>query len=211
MGIFTSALPAAKFGVRTGWSWTSKIKFLLMSIFFAVLLINAVIISIQAHSIEPGLKDIGGRLLFTTENLNTESLKIISNGGVFPNTGEFFKDIWIMFIILSGLLTSIFIIYIWLKLFSFVAKHMIIFDDSKTAVSYIIATGIFFGLQVALIVFFTDKSPTIPFIAFSNFIKAIPFAFSPMAKIADKISGTEGFNETINNISNTTNITNETL
>jgi len=187
MAILSKATNVGKFGARTGWGIVSKIRFLFLFSMFAIIIVNAILISLDAHSVEPGIRDLGGRFLYVTKTLDDESLKIIDRGSIYPHTGNILSDLWMFITSISGLFTAFYIIYFWIKILSFIAKHFIIFDDSKTAVSYIIGIGIFFTMQILLIVLLKKEEGVLyPFVAMQHFFEAIKLIIPSATKIADK-------------------------
>ncbi len=180
---------AGGMGARVGWTLFTKLKFLLFGLIFSIMLINAVLISIEASDPGVGVKYIGDKWLLVTEQLGQHSNDIINQGGLYDGGEGFFKGVWNLMKDLYWLFESLIIIYIWLKVLSFVALHMILWDSSKTAVAYLIAIGIFLSGQVVTILAFTDKPLITPFIAFWDFIRAIPYIFKPITNIAEKLMG----------------------
>jgi len=62
----------------------------ILFLFFIVLIGNAVIISIQERDITPGLRYLGSKFLFATNNLAEDSQTIIDNKGIFDPNKKFF-------------------------------------------------------------------------------------------------------------------------
>src|SRR5438552_1506851 len=98
--------------------WFTIKKFLTIgsiTIFLVILLANAIIVSLQAHSLEPGLRDIGHRFLASTQDLDTETLRIIEQKGAFTRGDSWPATVWSFFINYSKLLAAIFVIWIWIS------------------------------------------------------------------------------------------------
>lgn len=163
-----------------------KLKWILMFLVFGIMLINAVIISVEAKSVEPGIIYIGGKFMYTTQNLGEESEKIISQGGVYPTEDGFFKNLRNFLKNFYGIFAALFIMYIWIKVLSLIFLHGVLFDTSKQPVAFFLAIIAFFGLQMLFISAFAGGSLTEPFRAFGSFFKSLPYMIKPLAKIGDK-------------------------
>ena len=170
-----------------------KLRWFLMFLIFGIMLINAVIISVEAQSIEPGISYVGEKFLYTTLNLGEESEKIIEQGGAYPTADGFFENLWNFLKNFYGIFTAFFIIYIWIKVLSLIYLNAILFDTSKQPIAFLLAVITFFGLQMLFISAFAGGSLMEPFRAFGSFFKSVPYIFKPMSKLSDKFSGS-GFN-----------------
>ena len=171
----------------------NRLKWILIFLVFGIMLINAVIISVEAKNVEPGIKYIGGKLMYTTQSLGEESNKIIEQKGIYPTGNGFLENLWNFLKNFYGIFTAFFIIYIWIKVLSLIYLNAILFDTSKQPIAFLLAVITFFGLQMLFISAFAGGSLMEPFRAFGSFFKSVPYIFKPMSKLSDKFSGS-GFN-----------------
>jgi len=166
---------------------------------FGLILINSIIISVEARDIEPGVKYLGGKFIFATEKLNNDSQQIIDGGGVWVKDNNFIINIWNFIKVFFNIFSTLFIIYIWIKILSYGVKKVILQDESKTTASFVVAILFFFGLQMIFTIAFTEKSMMMPLQSFVNFGRAIPFIVKPAVGIAEYfIDGNTTINESIN-------------
>ena len=98
----------------------NRLKWILLFLVFGIMLINAVIISVEAKNVEPGIKYIGGKLMYTTQSLGEESNKIIEQKGIYPTGNGFLENLWNFLKNFYGIFTAFFIIYIWIKVLSLI-------------------------------------------------------------------------------------------
>jgi len=162
-----------------------KLRWFLMFLIFGIMLINAVIISVEAQSIEPGISYVGEKFLYTTQNLGEESEKIIEQGGAYPTADGFFENLWNFLKNFYGIFTALFIMYVWIKILALIFLHGVLFDTSKQPVAIFLAILAFFGLQMLFIAGFGSGSLMTPFKSFISFFKSIPYVIKPLAKISD--------------------------
>jgi len=170
--------PGMTFFRGIGMIWTIFTYAIILSI-----LVTAIVIAIQNKDINPGLQYLGNKTLIVTSNLNDESIKIIENKGIYVKSESTFVSIWNFLKSIWSFIVIVFIIYYWLKVLTWLFKKVIIQDDSKTTASFLLSILFFFGTQMLFIAVFTDKSIMIPITAMSNFVKALPFIFSPIANM----------------------------
>ncbi len=189
-------------------SFGKLIGFFFMFIFLIIPLIYAIILSIQAQSIQPGVQYLGERFLDPLLVLNKASLQIVQNHAAFIRTGFFFKDIWHFIVLYWNFLGSLYIIYRWIKLLSWLYGRSPFSNESQKFINSSLATLTFFALTflyLSLIAGPTlhmsvQDSWKIPIDTFKNFFKAFPY----MIKSANGI-----VNSSINKLPNI-NITNAT-
>lgn len=170
-------------GIKAGMGIFAKLKYAFLIILFSVIFINSIILSIEERSIEPFIKEMGNRFILVTNNLAIESQKIIDNGNIYVDTGNFLKDIWVSFSLLSGILSSLYIIFIWFLLITFIARHLISYEPYVT---YIIFLLVFFGLQIIFIKIYEDLPITTPFLSIYTFFKSIPYIIKPIVNLFNK-------------------------
>ncbi len=121
----------------------------------------------------------GGELATPTFQINEQSQEIIQQGGIYPDNGSFFNNIWIMFKSYGALIFAIFNLYIWLRFYKFVALIIFTGDSSRVTSNWLIALAFFFLLQIIFIGFFHTElgleGIVIPFVAFYNLFKSLPY------------------------------------
>ncbi len=186
------------------------------SLFFFIILIvfsNAVVLSVQQRDVSIFLNDIGGRLLFSTVELGRASEELITREGVFDFSQGFFRGLWVAFLDLSDLFSSMIIIYFWIKFFAFLVGSSFISNTSQRFINISIALIAFFIIQIILILIFFSQGSTLfgvefqdsavvnlslPFKSFWSFIKVIPILLSPISDKVGDLVGTN-LNQTILN------------
>jgi len=176
----------ARLGLK-GFGLIARVSFLF--ILFLIIIINSVIISIEAGSIEPGLKDLGQRFMAPTQKLGEESRDIISRQGIYDEDEPFLKSIWQFILKISSLTSSIVIILLWLKALVFVFL-IVGMDTSKRPFAYLLAILFFILVQVPLSMMQGGSWMT-PISAFIDFIRAIQYIVKPIVKIGDKLNAND--------------------
>lgn len=192
MALFNKAQQASKFG---GGIARSFISYKIMFIFAFVILLNSVIISIEQRSIEPGLRDLGDRVLNPLIDLQEKSEEIIKNKGFFNAEDGFISKTGKTFLTYIQFLSPIFTLILWFKVFFFIGKHFIIMDTSRTFNAGLTAFMMLYIVQVLFIMFFSGEEISInmlyiPFKAIITMIKALPFLVP---------SAVDGFNKVLGN------------
>jgi hypothetical protein len=71
----------------------------------------------------------------------------------------------------------------WVCLLSFVVKHVLISDSSKSFASILIAIILFVFIQIIYILIFRKEvSPWVPVTVFVDLVKAAPYIIKPVVK-----------------------------
>jgi len=174
--------------VSSGMKLRSVLKISFFLLFIFIMLINAVVISIDKTPIE-GLTYLGLKFISPTEDINDASITIIANNGAFiqQEGRSFIYNVWLTILVHSKIISSLFIIYYWLKALAWLAMKMIIQDDSKSTASFLMAI-IFFVLTQVIVLLLLQQSPMLPFDAAKNGFFAIKTIISPAADIADRFT-----------------------
>lgn len=151
------------------WSWIVILFFL-----------SSIVKGIEARDISVTFIDLGNRFLLVSNNLNVQSLEIINNG--LPNISIFSNVVY-----LSEFISCILIIFLWLKLFSWIIGHTPFSNTSNIGKNYLWAFVIFMLLQIFAslinagitgnLTAFTGESSALyyillPFTSILNFFKA---------------------------------------
>lgn len=162
--------------VSKGWGFFKILRFILIFSTVISLLITTVGLWNEHHQIEPIIAEMGSAFNPIYE-LSTIG-GIISQNGLFDDTGHFFKDIEHWFANLYSILQPIIIIYLWVFYLFLFAEKFVIMDNSRNLNSLIVAMGIFFTIQLLYIAIFTDLPLKTPFSSLKNLIKIIIKIFS---------------------------------
>lgn len=184
-------------------SWVVKwgIIFLVVGTIF----IQAVIVSIEGKSIEPGLHLLGERFLYPTLEIYEISNKIITNEGLYIKEDNFWSGIWNLTSDSWNLFRAFVIMWLYIRIMAWFIWNFIIWDDSKKPVGYVISILTFIAIQMLLLT--TQKGVPImtPIYAFRDFFKSVPYLIEPVTKVADNVIG-----EKVNISSNITSAVNIT-
>ena len=179
---FGALRPRSSFFSRLGGFW-----FVINMIFIISILGTAIYLSVQAHDISPGIEYLGNKTLTITANLDEQCLEIIENKGLYEKGEGFIDNAWNFMKSIWGFLVSLFIIYLWLKILTWIFMMLIIMDDSKTTNSFLLAILFFFLIQILFVVMFTDKPAMTPLTSFSHLVQALPYIFSPVVNLVEKV------------------------
>ena len=174
---------------KSGYGVISKIKYFLLFFIFFIMIMNAVIISVQNRDLGEGVQYLGKEFLLSTERLGELSQNVIDEEGIWSNSNGFFKNIWHVICYFWNVFKYLIIIYFWLKVLSWFILKIGIWDDSKTSVAFELAILIFILTQMLFVGFYTDKPIMTPILCFWQFIKSVPFVFKPIMNITDKYMG----------------------
>jgi len=185
MGFLQTATKVGKSGfkIRSAVFW----GFLL--IWFAFIVINAIVVGFQERSFEPVLIDVGGRMAEPTFALQSQFQQIIDNEGVYDASKGKFKGTlsaaWTYISIISHLYT----IFIWFALLMFFFGLV---DSSRKLFSFMLSLFIFYIGQVLFILLINPTigvlgALVVPFGVIIIFIKAIPYLIKPIQIVADQV------------------------
>ena len=181
------------------------LSFSLLGIFLVIILINSIVISVENKSIEPAIKDLGNRFIYSTEKINDISVQIIEQGGLTLPDNGFFSNTWLFLTTFSELFTQCYILYLWIKIFSWVCLRFVLWDDSKTTTASLISILFVYFIQ-ALLLAKKGGSMMMPIEAIINLIKSIPYIIQPAKDIADNFVG-DNFSNVTSCSLNSTNCT----
>lgn len=184
---------------KGSWLLFKKIRMFLIFLVFGLILINACIICFEAKDIQPGVEYLGKKFFFATERLGEESLKVIEQEGLTIEGEGFFKNSWIVISYFWGIISALFIIYIWIKILQWILLRFPIMDTSKKPTAGVLAIFTFMGLQALYIAIFTDKTAFYHFQSFWWFVKSLRYIIEPVINVANGLlgGGEELINETI--------------
>jgi hypothetical protein len=171
----------------SGFGIFSIFKYVILSLVFGIMLMNAIILSIEGNSIEPGVKYLGLKFTTVTNNLQIHSQQIIDQGGLWVSNDSIGSNLWQLIKYLWNISNDLLIIYTWLLVLAWIAKKAIVFDDSKTTSAWLIAIILFMLLQFIFILAFTNENMMVPINAFITFGKSLPYIIKPVTKIFETI------------------------
>lgn len=161
-----------------------NIKVSFLFIFFTILFINAIIIAIHDGPVAGGIY-LGERFIKITDKLNQDSLKIIEQGSVYPEGAGFFKRIGSYFSVYWTFLETLMVIYMWLKVLAWIEMKILLQNDSMSTSSWTHAIIYFLLIQAGI---YSFKESHIFLDGFTNFARAFPIMFKPLANIVEKIT-----------------------
>lgn len=169
----------AKATTSLGWPLLRKIFSLnFFTIVLGLFVLYAIIISVQQQSLEPLVTGVGGKGTLTLTALNEDSLAIIDDSYLDLS---FWSKIWLVFSTLGNFL----FILAWIRVFAWFSTHMILGDTSRTTANYTIGFLGFILIQIIFTLLAGNlgllgeeydafAGLALPFIAFKNFVIAIP-------------------------------------
>ena len=184
----TIATGAQASGLVKSGGFFSIFKYIILTLIFGIMIMNAIVISVEGNSIEPGVKYLGEKFLTVTENLQIHSQQVIDQGGLWLPDDTIGHNLLLVIKYAWDILTDLLIIYTWLKILAWIAKKLILFNDSQSTIAWLIAIIFFMLLQVIFVLAFVpNKSMMTPINAFVTFIKSLPYIIKPITKIVEKI------------------------
>jgi len=189
----TSAQIAVK---AAGWSIIRILKLGLFSLFLFFIIISTIITAVNTGSIIPAIKDLGGRFLFITDNIKELSNKIIENEGIYIRKSNIFKSIGSYLWALWDLFTNLYILYLWIKIFTKLYGWSPISNDSAKFANLCLAIVTFLILQMLFILIFIEptigqsrfEQMYIPFTAFYDLFRAIPYLIPDFTRLTNSVS-----------------------
>ena len=210
--------------IKQGGKLLPLLKFSYYSILIFMIFINAIILSIEAKDFTPFIINIGGKFLLTTLDIRDLSQQVIDNKGIYDNSEGFFKGSWDSILLISDFISSIPIVWYWLK-------FLVWFIDRFTPlgvysfVSWFTAILVFIILQIIFILMLLaniipnvnlstfnldikegDSVFLIPFKSFAVSFDAIKILISPIDNLVK-----DDFNKIGNITKNIVNISSQTI
>ena len=130
-----------------------SISFLLL--FLIIELVQIIYLGVTTHSVQPILTELGGKFIFTTQQLGEASRQIIDQGGVQMGTVDLTQNpisgVWGIIKNFSFFFTSFYTIFLWIAILNWIFAHTIFHNEAKSFFSVILAIFVFMFLQSALI------------------------------------------------------------
>ncbi len=182
-------------------------KFKILFIFLIFILINVVIIGIQAGDASVAVNELGRRFLTPTLILQETSLEIIEQQGIHVPSPNIIGGILKTILRFLEILSQFYIILLWIRVFAWIFVRFPLMDKSRTPTAFVFGVLFFFGLQMIFLAF-TDKGNMMtPILAFRDFAKAFPYMVKPIATLGDRVMDTRGnvtqnATEIVQNLSN---------
>ncbi len=206
----SAILKGARFAGTSLLRFRGVMFFCFIFLFIIIIVINATVISIQERSLTPAVKEIGGRLFFTTHSLSENSKLVIEQEGVYDGSNGFLKGVWGVIKIYARFYIDIYSIYLWVQFLTFIVVHIFPLsgDSSRKFTNMILSLSIFFALQIIFLLVFQPldiskmDALSMPFLAFKDFLFAIPYLISPVSGLVAQVTrGDELQNLTVGNVS----------
>lgn len=195
------AFPFGAIAAKGSWSILTKLKYFFLFLIFGIMLVQAINIGYQTDIAE-GFKFLGLKFALASESLGEESRLVIAQEGVWDSNAGFFVALWSFITLFWRLFEAIFVIYIWIKLLAWFSLHFILWDSSKTAVSFALGALIYTFVNIIFLLAFADQPIGSLFENFKDFFRALPFIFSPLVSLADMFSKESNITSIIGNASN---------
>jgi len=129
-------------------------------IIFFLILINAIITSVQAGSIEPGITEVGGSIAFATKNLNDESLRIIESDIAYDKDASIFSKVWIIIKDFYPIIMAFLTLWAWLNVFMFVSRLFLAGDSSRWLPNFFVGLILLIGSQIIFLLAFQPDGIT---------------------------------------------------
>ena len=164
-------------------------KWRMLALFLTVLLVHAIVISIQAQDVTPGIEELGARFLMPTIKLQNISLEIIEREGFYVRAGNnIFSDIWNAGSAYILYIAQFWIILMWITVLAFVVSISPWSNDSERFKNYLGGILLFFAVQWIFILM--NKEPDLnlmsPILAFKDVLIAFPYVFQPFVDIVER-------------------------
>ncbi len=177
-----------------------------LALFIVIELIQIVYLGIQTRSFQPVLTELGGKFLYTTQQLSNESKQLIAQGGVPINSVNLtvnpISGIWGVVKELSNFFTIIYTVFLWLKILTWLFGHSPFSNTSNAFKNVMFAVFIFVFFQSALIITTEAINHNIdcfsgcgeksvsnyvltPILSFKDFFQAIPYIIKPISQVAN--------------------------
>lgn len=166
-------------GRSAGTLFGSLFRIKIAYIFIIVLFIIAISTGISNGGGIEIIKSLGERFFNLTQGLQSTSIEIINNGAVFTGYFAFALILWALF-------SNAYMIYLWLKLFSYLAGKSFLSNESQGFINNCLAVLFFLILQIFYLFLFGlplegqtnfDLFMT-PIYAFRDFFTAVVLIFS---------------------------------
>ncbi|MEK6878700.1 MAG: hypothetical protein AABY22_03785, partial [Nanoarchaeota archaeon] len=203
------------------WSWRSVLTYSFVTLVIIIIVINGIVKSINTKDITPLINDVGGRIVYTIVEINRASLEIIQRNSVFDFSFGVLRGLFRGLLSISDLLSSVFILYYWLKGF--------IWLFAKTLGNYNFMLdflgGTFAFLSIIIIFLLVSSSLQLnwfdiplnnkldvlllPFVAMKNLFSVITiFIILPLYNLTGDIAGkspdVDNITSTLNNLTSIT-------
>lgn len=160
------------------------------AIILVLILVYSIIISVQQGSFEPMVNGVGGRAFFALNELNEDSMRVLSP--------EFeVLTMWRKFVLLASIAGSFMFIFIWVRVLSgLVARTVFGGDISRWLANWSVGLAFFILLEMIFVLvagyggflgdgFEPSQAFTLPWDAVKNFISVIPVIIEPIINFWD--------------------------
>ena len=150
------------------------------------LLVSSVLTAIEQHDPIAGLKELGDNLIFSSQELKTNSDDIYEQGAAFKSTGNLGKDIFNTLYKYYALLSNLFIVLLWIKVFSWIISVSPFSNASAVFTNVGLGLLIYIAIQSIVLLIFSEgdkiQLALSPIYCLWSFIRIIPILMMPFRK-----------------------------
>jgi len=189
---------------KSGWTYFKITSFFL---FFMIISIHAILLSIETGSIQPLYEEVGAKVFLSTQDLSKQAQDVINNPNIYEISQEhFIKDTFNIINMYAGFIISFWIVIVWIRVFAWIFSHSPFSFPDNDFVNYLAGLLMFLISQEIFILGIAALSHQVNnmkdlFEFMMIPLRTIPFIFGaalklimPASNFADKIVGS---NETI--------------
>jgi len=152
--------------------------FIVLFAFFII--VNALYIGIEQKSLIPVVKDLGSRFLLSSLEVQSWSLKVIENKGIYASTPNFWTGIWNFILSMLEIYSNLFMMFVWIylltMLYSILPGKL---GQSGLLINIICAILTFLILQIAFLLIFVEGNKfelfMLPVMVFRDLWHAFPY------------------------------------
>lgn len=171
-------------------------RFKFFFIIFLFIFVNIIFADIQNHQTDKIFIDIGEKLANPLSEIQNASLQIIDNQGFIDNSSGFFDNAFNFVNLFWILFFGVYVVWTWIKIFRYPFLKM---NESERFYATLIGLIIYILIQEVYLALI-DENIFIPFLAFWNLFKALPYVIQPVADFGGHFTNlSEGIFKTANN------------
>jgi len=155
----------------------------LIYIFFFIIF-GAIVESVQTKSPQPLVDKLGSKFLMVTNDLSEQSKNIISTNVIWDSSKGVFNAFLSAFKVLSSFFSAFIMVFLWIKLLKLIIEHSPLSGGKDNFFTNTLwALILFFVLQIIFILLYQKGSILVPFLAFSDFVRALVHLIMPLSNI----------------------------
>lgn len=187
-----------------GWGFLKVLKFGLLFVFIGLILLEAVYVSVHQRSVAPFITTIGNRLAYSTNELSLASKEVISQGGIYKKTPDYWTGVWNFLKINYTFFISFYTLFMWIVVFAWLIARSPFSNKNNVFANYFFAVILFLLIQGIFILSMGAVNKTIdcfsgcdnssigylisPVTSFKDFFIALEYILEPGFKLADDIN-----------------------